>query len=191
VDISNARYGVTWVTADAPLVELGGLTANLPRSQPNPNAYLKTIKPSATLYSWAMNNHWHTNYRAEQEGPTVFRYAIHPHREYNAADAMRFGVESTEPLVAAPAVGVAPRSAPVRIEPTGVLATAFKPADDGKAWIIRLFNASAKPQAARLIWTKPAPRVSLSDASEQERQLVGRSIPMPPWGLVTVRADRP
>ena len=49
VDVSNDHYGVTWVTADAPLMELGGLTANLPRSQPNPDAYMKTIEPSATL----------------------------------------------------------------------------------------------------------------------------------------------
>jgi len=37
-------------------MELGGLTANLPRAQPNPNAYLKTIAPSATIYSWVMNS---------------------------------------------------------------------------------------------------------------------------------------
>ena len=79
VDVSNDNYGVTWVTADAPLMELGGLTANLPRGQPNPNAYMKTIEPSATLYSWVMNNHWHTNYRADQEGETTFRYYLRPH----------------------------------------------------------------------------------------------------------------
>ncbi len=49
VDVSNDNYGVTWVTADAPLMELGGLTANLPRGQSNPNVYLKTIEPSAPL----------------------------------------------------------------------------------------------------------------------------------------------
>jgi len=30
VDISNDKYGVTWTTSDAPLVEVGGLTANFP-----------------------------------------------------------------------------------------------------------------------------------------------------------------
>ena len=32
----TAKQGVTWVHRDAPLMELGGLTANLPRGQPNP-----------------------------------------------------------------------------------------------------------------------------------------------------------
>ena len=29
VDVANAQYGVTWATVDAPMVEMGGLTANL------------------------------------------------------------------------------------------------------------------------------------------------------------------
>ena len=79
VDISNEDFGVTWLTPDAPLVEVGGITANLIGSLSNPRAWMDKIEPSTTVYSWAMNNHWHTNYRAEQEGPTVFRYVIWPH----------------------------------------------------------------------------------------------------------------
>ena len=89
-------------------MELGGLTANLPRSQPNPNAYLKTIEPSATLYSWVMNNHWHTNYRADQEGETTFRYYLRPHGAYDAVAAARFGLETTQPLIVVPARGDKP-----------------------------------------------------------------------------------
>ena len=111
VDVANADYGVTWATVDAPLVEMGGLTANLLRTQPNPKAYLKTIKPSPKLYSWIMNNHWHTNYKADQEGPTEFRYAIRPHGAYDPVAAAHFGIEATEPLIAMPAAGAAPRAA--------------------------------------------------------------------------------
>ena len=71
VDVSNHDFGVTWVTLDAPLVQLGGLTARLLNSQTNPDTWRKTIEPTQQLYSWAMNNHWHTNYRAYQEGPTA------------------------------------------------------------------------------------------------------------------------
>src|SRR4029077_15580501 len=139
VDISASNLGVTWSTADAPLMEMGGLTANLSRRQPDPNVYLKTIKPSAKIFSWAMNNHWHTNYRAEQEGPTWCRFAIQPHGAYDPVAATRFGVESTEPLIVTSAVGEAPMPARLRIEPAGIVATAFKPSDDGQALIVRLF----------------------------------------------------
>ncbi|MGQ9592009.1 MAG: hypothetical protein ACUVYA_17140, partial [Planctomycetota bacterium] len=100
VDISNAEYGVTWAPVDAPLLELGGLTANLLGSQTDHRVWIQKLEPTQTIYSWVMNNHWHTNYRAEQEGPVAFRYAIRPHRAYAPAEAARFGVAASQPLIA-------------------------------------------------------------------------------------------
>jgi hypothetical protein len=190
VDLANAQYGVTWATVDAPMVEMGGLTANLLLSQPNPIAYLKTIKPSSKLYSWVMNNHWHTNYRADQEGNTTFRYAIRAHHGYDPIAAAHFGIEATEPLIAAPAAGAAPPLAPVRVEPDGVIVTAFKPSEDGKAWILRLYGASGQDQLARLVWNQPV-SVSYSDVVELPGQQAPERIPVPAWSLVTLRAERP
>ena len=79
VDISNDQRGITWLTPNAPLVEVGGITANLIGSLSDPAAWIDRLEPSQTIYSWAMNNHWHTNYRAEQEGATTFRYVLVPH----------------------------------------------------------------------------------------------------------------
>ncbi|MGO8925696.1 MAG: polysaccharide lyase family protein [Limisphaerales bacterium] len=190
VDVANADYGVTWATVDAPLVEMGGLTANLLRSQPDPKAYLKTIRASPKLYSWVMNNHWHTNYKADQEGPTVFRYAIRPHRAYDPIAAARFGLEATEPLIVLPAAGGAPPQPPVRIEPAGVVLSALKPSDDGKAWIIRLFGASGQDQMARLVWSQPR-SVSYTDVAEGMGPKAPEQVPVPAWGLVSLRAERP
>jgi hypothetical protein len=190
VDVANADYGVTWATVDAPLVEMGGLTANLLRTQPNPKAYLKTIQPSSRLYSWIMNNHWHTNYKADQEGPTEFRYAIRPHHVYDPVAAAHFGLEATEPLIALPAAGAAPPQPPVRIEPAGVVVTAFKPSEDGKAWVIRLFGASGQDQVARLVWSQPT-SVYYTDVGEQPGPKASEQVPVPAWSLVSLRAERP
>ena len=65
------------------------------------------------FYSWVMNNHWHTNYRAEQSGPTTFRYALLPHKQYDPIAAQRFGIECSQPLVVVPARGAAPAAASV------------------------------------------------------------------------------
>ena len=198
VDISNPRYGVTWATLDAPLVEVGGLTANLPRTQSNPTAYLEHITPSPTLYSWVMNNHWHTNYKADQDGLTTFRYAIRPHAAYDPIAAHRFGMESSQPLIAAPAAGQpspasgGQASSRLRVEPSSVIVTALKPSEDGKAWIIRLFGASGKAQKATLIWAKPVPTaIWLSDSSERPRKKSTNRIEVPAYGIVTLRADQP
>ncbi len=190
VDVANADYGVTWATVDAPLVEMGGLTANLLRTQPDPKAYLKTIKHSPKLYSWVMNNHWHTNYRAEQEGPTTFRYAIRPHRAYDPIAAAHFGIEATELLIAMPAAGEAPVQSPVRIESDGVVVSALKPSEDGRAWILRLYGASGHDEKARLLWTQPL-SVSYTDVAEVAGQKAPEQIPVPAWSVVSLRAERP
>jgi len=193
-DVSNARYGVTWATVDAPLVEIGGLTANLPGGQGNPRAYLDKIAPSPMVFSWAMNNHWHTNYKADQDGVTVFRYAIRPHAAYDPVAAARFGVESSEPLVVAPAHRhPAPRATPrLSVAPAGVLVTSLKPSQDGKALILRLFSASGKDEKAVLTWSDPAPRaLRLSDLGEKAGEAVAGAVDIPAWGVVTLRAEMP
>jgi alpha-mannosidase len=190
VDISNDKFGVTWSPVDAPLVELGGITANLIGSQNDPNVWMQHLTPSQTFYSWVMNNHWHTNYRAEQEGPTVFRYAIRPHKRFAPDDAARFGVACSQPLIAVPASGLAPGKPRLALSSDKVVVTAFKPSDDGKAWIVRLFGASGQPQHVKLAWTKPAPQqLWLSNTSEKPMQKVGPAIEVPAWGIVTLRAE--
>jgi hypothetical protein len=188
-DISNDELGVAWSTADAPLMEMGGLTANLPRSQPNPDAYLKTNPPSGKIYSWVMNNHWHTNYRADQEGETWFRYAFRPHGAYDPVAATRFGIESTEPLIVAPASGPAPVASRLNLEPSSIVATAFKPSDDGRALIVRLYNPTGKTQAAQLNWNRPVRNVWLSSACEEQGQQAPAAISVPKLGMVTLRVD--
>jgi alpha-mannosidase len=189
VDFSDSNLGVTWSSADAPLMEMGGLTANLPRSQPNPNVYMKTIRPAAKIYSWAMNNHWHTNYRAEQEGPTWFRYAIQLHGAYDPVAAMRFGVNSTEPLIVKPATGAAPAASRLTIEPSSVIATAFKPSNDGNALILRLYNPTTEPVTAHLTWHPQVSHVWLSNGREEQGAEALADIPVAGWDLVTLRVE--
>ncbi len=111
VDISNDDHGITWLTPDAPLVEIGGITANLIGSLSDPSVWLDRLEPSQTIYSWAMNNHWHTNYRAEQAGPTTFRYVLWPHHGNDQQQAFRTAWEYSQPLVVAAARGELPTAA--------------------------------------------------------------------------------
>lgn len=191
-DVANADFGVTWVTLDAPLVQIGGITATLLNPQFNPTAWRKKIEPTQKLYSWAMNNHWGTNYRAYQEGPVLFRFILRPHRATTDAETSRFATGFSQPLVVVPARGHTPPAPLLRVEPDGVLVVALKPSDDGRAWMIRLFNTDDKPAAAKLTWSKPAPRrVWLSDTSERPLHKLSGNILVPAWGVVTLRAELP
>lgn len=189
-DVSSAGRGITWVTLDAPLVQVGGLTATLLNSQTNPDVWRKTVEPTQKLYSWAMNNHWGTNYRAYQEGLTVFRFILRPHGGRDVAGASRFATGFSFPLLAAKAAGTTPAAPLLRVEPADVLVSAFKPSDDGKAWIVRLFAASNEARAARLSWGG-GQKVSVyrSDTSEKRGEKLDGPVPVPARGLVSVRVE--
>jgi alpha-mannosidase len=195
VDVSNATYGVTWATLDAPLVEVGAMTADKIGSQTDVRAWLDHLKPSQTLYSWVMNNHWHTNYKADQDGPTVFRYYIQPHGAYDCAAAERFGIERSQPLIAVPVAAAASADQSekpfLQIDTPSVLVSSLKPANGGKAILVRLFNASERPAKATLAWREPAPKtIYLSNLTEQKGKPVSGPIEMPAWGIVTLWCER-
>ena len=142
IDVSNNDYGVTWATLDAPLVEVGSVSATMLGSQRDPSVWRKHIEPTQSFYSWVMNNHWGTNYRAYQEGPVEFRYALRLHKGHNAGAANRFAIGLSQPLLPTPASSQGPQPGSLlRVQPDDVLALTLKPSDDGKAWIVRLFNA--------------------------------------------------
>ena len=191
VDISNADRGVTWVTLDAPLAQFGGITATLLNSQTNPDSWRKEVAPTQTVYSWAMNNHWGTNYRAYQEGPTLFRFVLRPHDGSDAAEASRFAIGFSQPLLAVPArEGERGWGPMARIEPSDILVSGVKPTDDGSGCIVRMFNPGNRPQAARLNWANPPRAMFQSDTSEIRGEQVTGSVPVRARGMATVRADR-
>jgi len=190
VDVANKNRGVTWVTLDAPLIQVGGLTARLLNSQTNPDVWRAHIEPSGRLYSWAMNNHWGTNYRAYQEGPNTFRFILRPHRKSSPAEATRFATSFSHPLLARPARAKTLTAPPLQVTPADVLVTAFKPSQDGKAWIVRLYGASGETAAAKLRWGACTPKaVFLSDLSEKPAQALKGPVSVPGYGVVTLRAQ--
>src|ERR1022692_2162367 len=94
VDVSRDAYGITWGSLDAPLLEIGGITANLMDEVPV-GKWLTHALDSQTIYSWAQNNHWFTNYKIDQPGVTTFRFILRPHQGgYSAAESARFGLET-------------------------------------------------------------------------------------------------
>jgi hypothetical protein len=126
------------VTLDAPLVQVGGLTANLLNSQTNPEVWRKEVGPTQKIYSWAMNNHWGTNYRAFQEGPHVFRFLLRPHRGYDPAAAARLAIAAGQPLLPIAARGGEPMASPLlEALPPDIVVSGLKPSDDGQGLILR------------------------------------------------------
>ncbi len=190
-DVSNRNRGIQWVTLDAPLLQVGGITATLLNSQTDPNTWRKTVEPTQKLYSWAMNNHWGTNYRAYQEGPTRFRFILRPYRKSDPAENSRFATGFSQPLIPVPARGERPGSSPLlTVSDDDVLVTGLRPSDDGRAIIVRLFGASGETESVKLNWGTLKPKgVFVSDTSEKAGAKVGNRVTVPAYGLVTLRAE--
>jgi hypothetical protein len=188
VDVSNDRFGLACATLDAPLAEVGAVTVDVP-SPFDPKVWIKTLQPTQTFYSYAMNNYWETNYKAEQPGETVFRYSLMPHGPFDPVAVARFGIERSQPLVVAAAdPKAAPAPSRLRVEPQSVMVTSLKPAEDGKGLVLRLHNVGSQPADARLTWNDPKPgRLVLSSPKENIGDAAGTTIRIAPSGIVTVR----
>jgi alpha-mannosidase len=153
VDVSNDARGITWATVDAPLIELGAIT-----NDARAVGWIETLAPTTTLYSYVMNNYWETNYKASQEGPTVFRYALRPHGPYDQVAAQRFGIEQNQPLIAVPANNAPAMASTLQVTPDAVIVTSIRPIDNGAARLIRLFNTSEEAAEATVTWAGHAPQ---------------------------------
>jgi len=190
LDISNDKEGVTWCSLDTPLFEYGGMTANISTGWGGNGPWLRKLEPSSTVYSWAMNNHWHTNFPLTQDGPVTFRYRILPHGGYDAAADNRFGLEQAQPLAHVATNGDPKLNPLVAIDNNRVCVTILKPGTDGRSAIIRLRSLSDKPESVRLTFPGGDPKsVRVCAREETPGEPTGATVSMLPYGLLTLRAE--
>lgn len=190
IDVANEQHGVTWATLDAPLVEVGSVSATMLGSQTHPEIWRKHIEPTQNFYSWAINNHWGTNYRAYQEGVIEFRYALRPHAAYDSAEASRFATGLSQPLLVSAVGEASPVAMKLQIKPEDVLVQECKRSTDGKAWIVRLFGASGEDRKAKLSAGQNASmKIWRSNLAEQPLMPLENEVEVAAWELVTLRVE--
>lgn len=191
VDLSNQSSGVTWSTDYSALIEVGQITNEM-QTNNGVRAWRKTIEPSSTFYSYVMNNYWHTNYKADQEGAVTIRYAFRPHGPFSAPDAYRFGIETNQPLLVRAVDNAAAETASlVRLTPDDVAVTSLRPCSDGRGLMMRLFNTGGSPVRCRIVWNSGSRReVFQSSVFEERGPMVEDSLSLPAWGIVTLRCEQ-
>lgn len=188
-DVSNSDFGITWATLDAPLVQVGGITAIMLGGQTNPDVWRKKIEPTQKLYSWAMNNHWETNYRAYQEGLVTFRYALRPHKKLVPIEATQFATGLSQPLIVVKSTGNQLSVPKLFVSSKNIVVLSLKPSEDGKALMVTLFNSSDKNEKTTLKWSSPFKATYFSNTSEIALKEVSGEIEVPAWDVVTIRSE--
>jgi len=145
VDAAAPAGGLMVGVLDSPLVELGAMVDER-RSQAGIRAWRTQAATGTRLHAYLVNNYWHTNYKAEQQGALLFRFVLRPHGKEPAAALTAFSLELRQPLLVA-AFPLTLR--PPRLEmDAAVQVVALRPAGGGR--LLRLLNASDRPARARV-----------------------------------------
>ena len=185
-DVSEAELGVAVVTLDAPLVEIGALTDERLHGD-TARSWRTSAAPGATLYAYLLNNYWHTNYKADQEGLISARFAVRPHGPFDPAALRRLSAEHEQPLLA---FGVDPVAPPVRapfaIDSDAVVVAALRPVDGGRALLIRLYNPSPAPSTVAVVPSTSGGSLTFSDESGAAGAPLSSPLAMAPFASRTI-----
>src|SRR5579863_6706338 len=196
VEVASSGVSLGIVPIDAPLVTLGDI---------NRGTWPEKFEPkSGTIFSYALNNYWHTNFRRVQSGDFVFRYTLTSGRDLAPADLARFGRAAMTPLELGHLISndkfgnperplaTAPTSF-LQVDTANVAVEDWKVAEDGNGTVIRLLETGGMATTARL--TFPLFRVEgawLANAAEENQEKLkvnGHSVEvqLTPHQILTLR----
>src|SRR5207302_1258708 len=164
----------------------------------------RRIDPDGTLFAYAMNNYWHTNYAARQGGSFTQRFRISLLAPGDPAEPVRRGWAACDPLyVGPPFTNAAPgpligRDSALLVADAGTVVVSAKPAEDGEGTIVKLLDVAG---TARTVGIRPAAlgfqqarRVDLVERNG-DAIVVGAGgvapVDVKAWGIAAVRLFTP
>ena len=189
IDVSGEKAGIGLATLDAPLLEVGAITDER-RTDGQPRAWRDKPAPGSAVFAYLLNNYWHTNYKADQEGELRFRFVLQPHGAFDSAALRQLGGDVDQPLVLSRIAASAPLTpAPFRLENGPAVVSAIRPIDDGAGLIARIYNPTPTPTTARLtrLWKG---RVVTLLAPGPSRIISDGAVELKPFGAAVLEIRR-
>jgi hypothetical protein len=196
VRVASADLSVAVVPVDSPLVTLGDIVRG---------TWPEEFQPKAgTIFSYAMNNYWHTNFRRVQSGDYIFRYAVTSASDLSPTELARFGRAAMTPLEVGELVPNDKFDDPERplppeassfleVDAPNVVVVNWKAADDGRGTIIRLVETGGAAATARLTFpmfnVESAWRSNAAEENQQALNPTGHSltVDLKPHEIATLR----
>lgn len=190
ISIQNAAaavsddYSIILATPDAPLVVPEAIRTN--------SFQRKLTLENTTLFSYVMNNYWHTNYKASQGGDFTFRYAL-TSVDHRASDSeiVRFGQIAARPLIAFAvssdennSTGDGKDISFMSVAPDNVMLLGVKTAEDGGGMIVRLQEFDGR-ETTVTVWLNEALGVTSASVTDLlERELRPATVEKAEGGVV-------
>ena len=193
--VTGGGMSAAVIPLDAPLVTFGDINRGLWPEKFEPR--------SSAIFSYALNNYWHTNFPRVQIGEFMFDYVLTSGSDLNPAGLSRMGREALTPLELGELTrndkvgtrGSLPETAGsfLSLSGDGVEMEALKPAEDGDGYIVRLLETAGRSGKARLsAGLLKIDRAWLCDAAERNQREIaaqndGLEIAMSPYAIMTLR----
>ncbi|MBK1894513.1 glycoside hydrolase [Chryseobacterium sp. YIM B02567] len=158
VDASFGQKGMQWMVLEAPLIEANEMIDERMVIDNSHKKWKDKGTPGTTnWFSYAMNNYWHTNYKADQEGPAHYRYALRPHGSFDSVENEKYAAAFTQPLIAIPVDEKSKISGSLfKVGNDKIVVTSVTPQED-HSFIIRLYNPDEQEQTTTFAWEKLKP----------------------------------
>lgn len=200
VKVASPDLSVGLVPIDSPLVTLGDIVRG---TWPE-----KFEAKSGTIFSYAMNNYWHTNFRRVQSGNFVFRYVLTSGHDVTPGELSTLGRDEMTPLELGLLVDndkfgnpdrpltTAPTSF-LTVDAPNVTVDDWKVADDGNGTIVRLLETGGMAATAQLTLPlfniEKAWLANAAEENQEELKVDGHSVEvsLKPHESVTVRIVAP
>ena len=146
----------------------------------------KEGKPTSTWFSYAMNNYWYTNYKADQEGVAHFRYAVRPHGMINSSEMEKYAEAFTQPLIAIPVKNeeVLPKEL-FGLTSNRIVVTSITPGEDGD-YLVRMYNPEPAAENTGFIWKSVKP-LNLENVDTGISIPVNENITIEGMGVVDIK----
>jgi len=190
IDVSNDKQGITLASPDAPFFEIGGMYAEV-WAATSKNIWEEHTKSSSKLFSWVMNNSWHTNYKAAQEGVSTFRYSLMPHKQFQYSSAYKFGVEQSQPLLVTYLKKKNTFDGLIKLKDNSqIVITSLKPAKDKKGYIVRLYNPTQDSCELNLNCRNENTKVFISNGDEEEVKPLNNNSVLAAFEVITLKIKK-
>jgi hypothetical protein len=153
VSVTNPEFSAGLAINEAPLFTVGDI---------NRGRWPKDLSlQHGTVFSYVMDNYDGDDEKPYQGGVFTFHYAITSTSQFEPARLARFGREQTNPLQIDRVDAVDRRDHPpeplempeagfIEIDTNDVVLSTWKPAEDGKGYVLRFYNTTDKPIVAHV-----------------------------------------
>lgn len=159
-----------------------------------------------TLFSYAMNNYWWTNYVAEQGGDFTFRYVVTSGKNLEPGELSRMGWEEMTPLEANEITPNDKETSPPRpldkgqgsflqVDQPNVVLVNWKAAEDGHGTILRFLevagNSNQVDVQIPILQVRAAWMCNAMEENQQALETTTRELKfsVKPFQIVTVRVE--